>query len=81
MKAKKPYWNLENVKALAASGKLVLTKTKAEKSFPDPATAMATARATIGDLTERQFAETLKQVDICDVYGVRINGSGWYPKS
>lgn len=80
MKAKQPYWNLENVKALAASGKLILTKTKAEKSFPDPATAMAAARATIGDLTERQFAETLKQVDICDVYGVRINGSGWYLK-
>ena len=30
MKAKKPYWNLENVKALAASGKLILTKTKAQ---------------------------------------------------
>ncbi len=80
MKAKKPYWDLENVKALAASGKLFLTKTKAEKSFPDPATAMATARATIGDLTERQFAETLKQIDTCDVYGVRINGRGWYLK-
>ncbi len=80
MKAKKPYWDLENVKALAASGKLFLTKTKAEKSFPDPGTAMATARATIGDLTERQFAETLKQIDTCDVYGVRINASGWYLK-
>lgn len=80
MKAKKPYWDLENVKALAASGKLILTKTKAEKSFPDPAAAMAAARATISDLGERQFAETLRQVDICDVYGVHINGIGWYLK-
>jgi hypothetical protein len=80
MKAKKPYWSLEKVKALAASGKLILSKTKAQKSFADPATAMAAAKATIGDLTERQFAETLKQVDTCDVYGVRINGSGWYLK-
>lgn len=80
MKAKKPHWGLDSIKALAASGKLFLTKTKAEKSFPDPATAMATARATIGDLTERQFAETLEQVDICDVYGVRVGGRGWYLK-
>ena len=80
MKAKKPYWDLQNVKMLAASGKLYLSKTKAQKSFSDPATAMSTARATIGDLTERQFAETLRQVDTCDVYGVRINGCGWYLK-
>ena len=80
MKAKKPYWDLESIKALAASGKLFLTKTKAENSFPDPVTAMATAKATIGDLTERQFAETLTQLDICDVYGVRVSGRGWYLK-
>lgn len=80
MKAKKPYWDLQNVKAFAASGKLILTKTKAQKFFTDPATAMATARATIGDLTEQQFAETINQLDLCDVYGVRISGRGWYLK-
>lgn len=80
MKAKKPHWELEKVRALAAAGNLMQTKTKAEKSFPDPATAMATARATIADLTERQFAETLQQLDTCDVYGVRIGGRGWYLK-
>ncbi len=80
MKAKKPHWELDRVKALAAQGKLFLTKTKAQRFFPDAASAVATAKATIADLSERQFAETLHQGDVCDVYGVRIGGAGWYLK-
>jgi len=80
MKAKKPHWSLEDAKRLAAEGRLFLSKTKAQAFFPDPWTAATKAQAVIADLTERQFAHTLQQTDICDVYGVRLDGKGWYVK-
>lgn len=80
MKAKKPHWNLDDVKQLADEGRLLLSKTKAQAFFPDPVTATTKAQGVIADLTERHFAHTLRQVDICDVYGVRLDGKGWYLK-
>lgn len=80
MRSKKPHWDLAVVKSLNAAGKLILTKTKAQSSFTDAAAAMNAAKTLVDQLTDRQFAETLVQLDICDVYGVQFQGCGWYLK-
>ncbi len=80
MKAKKPYWDLERVKGLAAKDRLVLSRTRALSFFEADETAVATAKHTIAGLSADRFAETLLQPAKCDVYGVQIAGAGWYLK-
>lgn len=80
MKAKQPHWTLDEVKKLATEGKMLLSKTKAESFFPNPAVAMAKAKTVIAELAVSQFAESLHQTDICDVYGVKFDDKGWYLK-
>lgn len=80
MKAKKPFWNLERVKGLAASERIVLSRARALSFFPADDVAVATAKAVLADLTANAFAETLAQPARCDVYGVLIRGAGWYLK-
>lgn len=77
MKAKRPHWQLDEAKRLAADNKLILSKTKAQAFFPDIDSAVAAVKTAIAELTERQFAHTLLQVDACDVYGVMREGKGW----
>lgn len=50
--------------------------------FRDRKAAIDACRATINELTVRQFAETQKLTwDVADVYAVRMaDGSGWYLK-
>ena len=80
IKAKRPYWNLERVKALAASDLLVLSRTRALNFFEADDKAVATAKHIIAGLSADQFADTLLQPAKCDVYGVQIDGGGWYLK-
>lgn len=80
MKAKKPYWDLERVKGLAANDRLVLSRTRALNFFEADETAVATAKDVIAGLSADRFAETLLQPAKCDVYGVYIAGAGWYLK-
>ena len=80
MKAKKPYWDLERVKGLAANDRLVLSRTRALNFFEADDTAVVTAKHVIAVLTAGKFAETLLQPAKCDVYGVEIAGTGWYLK-
>lgn len=80
MKAKKPHWEIDRVKELAASGKMIMTESKALASFPTFDAAAAAANAVIAGLHQGIFAETLIQTTKCDVYGVKLNGKGWYLK-
>lgn len=80
MKPRKPHWEIARVKSLAAAGKLLLTKTKAQNSFAAATTATHAAMTIIAQLSERQFSETQVQLDICDVYAVPFQGRGWYLK-
>lgn len=80
MKAKKPYWDLDRVKALAANDRLVLSRTRALNFFQADETAVATAKHVIAGLSADAFAQTLLQPANCDVYGVQVGGGGWYLK-
>jgi len=81
MKAKKPYWELERVKRLAAAGQLLLTETKVKASFESFEAASAAVHTAIASLTEGAFAQTLRQLDVCDVHGVTLDAGGWYLKA
>jgi hypothetical protein len=77
----KPYWPLERVKAIAAeSGRLQVKRGRAANFFSSMGDALACARETILALSERNYAVTKHQADVCDVYGVKIEGDGWYLK-
>jgi hypothetical protein len=80
MKAKKPYWDIARIQRLASAGQILLTEAKAKASFTTFHAAEAAARDVIIGLDARQFAETLRQTSVCDVYGVIIKGAGWYLK-
>lgn len=80
MKAKKPYWDIARLQRLASVGQMILTETKAKASFPTFRAAETSAREVIAGLGDGQFAETLRQTTVCDVYGVNIKGGGWYFK-
>ncbi len=80
MKAKKPCWDLDRVKGLAANDRLVLSRTRALNFFEADETAVATAKQVIAGLSADRFAETLLQPAKCDVYGVQVAGAGWYFK-
>ena len=77
MRAKKPCWDLERVKSLAANDRLVLSRTRALNFFEADETAVATAKHVIAGLSADRFAETLLQPAKCDVYRVQIAGAGW----
>ncbi len=80
MKAKKPYWDLDRVKGLAANDRLVLSRSRALNFFEADETAVATVKQVIAGLSADRFAETLLQPAKCDVYGVQVAGAGWYLK-
>lgn len=83
MKAKTPHWDLGRVKELAARPNGLLVQVgRALAFFRDRKAAIDACRATINELTVRQFAETQKLTwDVADVYAVRMaDGSGWYLK-
>ena len=80
MNAKKPYWDLDRVKGLAANDRLVLSRSRALNFFEADETAVATVKQVIAGLSADRFAETLLQPAKCDVYGVQVAGAGWYLK-
>ncbi len=80
---KTPHWDLNRVKTLAAApGGLFVQDTKASANFSSLVEAIVVVKATIGELTVRQFADTQTLTwDIADVYGVKMaDGKGWYLK-
>jgi hypothetical protein len=81
MVPKKPFFPLLDVKRTAQrKDGLLLSRTKAEASFPNLTEALAAARSMIESLTEKDFVETKQQWDLCDVYAVVIAKQGWYVK-
>lgn len=80
MKAKKPFWELSRVKALAAANRLILSRSRALNFFEADEIAVAMAKQVLAALVVGQFAETLLQPAKCDVYGVLLSGKGWYLK-
>ena len=80
MKAKKPHWDIARLQQLASAGQILLTETKAKASFPTFQAAQAAALEVIAGLHAGLFAETLRQMTVCDVYGVAVKGGGWYLK-
>lgn len=79
---RQPHWPLSRVKALAkAKGGLFIQRTRALDYFASLSEALETARQVIRDLTINSFAHSVQLTyDVADVYGVRIDGSGWYLK-
>jgi hypothetical protein len=79
---KRPHWPLTRVKALAAKdGGLFIQRTRALDFFETFGDAVRAARAAIAGLGEAQFSSTVTLTwDVADVYGVRIEGHGWYLK-
>ena len=75
-----PRWSLKQVKTLAASDALLLSRAKAAAHFSSEAVAYATAKQVIAALSALDFSHTTQQADECDVYGVSIGGAGYYLK-
>jgi hypothetical protein len=73
---------MNEVKAMAARAEgLLLSRTRAVAFFPDADTAYAIARETIAGLSISNFSRTVRlERDVADVYGVRMDGRGWYIK-
>jgi hypothetical protein len=78
---KSPRWSLRVIKNLAAKGSIRVTDSRAAAFFGGDRVATAQAAMTaIAALTARDFAQTIMQADICDVYGIIRDEQGWYLK-
>jgi hypothetical protein len=81
MKARVPHWPLDRVKQLVSEGKVFVQKTRALEFFATMEAAYLTVEATVSGLTTKAFAHSMQQTqDVCDVYGVLVEGDGWYLK-
>jgi hypothetical protein len=64
-----------------ATGGFFVQGGKAAANFETMVAARATVQMTVAALTTRSFAESKEQTyDVCDVYGVLVEGVGWYLK-
>jgi hypothetical protein len=79
VKAKKPHWPLDRVKALAAAGSIFIQKGRASAFFSTYTEAFDAAQTTLAVLSEREYCYQSKQTDILDVYGIS-RGGGWMLK-
>ena len=77
-----PRWPLERVKALASAGAVWVRRTRARVFFAGNAEAVRAVTRAIAALTDDDFAATATLADktAADVYGVLIDGAGWYLK-
>jgi hypothetical protein len=77
-----PRFPLERLKKLAAQpGGLFIQRGRALDSFETVSEAYAVAKRVIGELELTSFAQTVKLTyDVADVYGVKLEGNGWYLK-
>ena len=82
MRARKPHFPLERIRHVAAAANgLFIQRGRALDFFPTLSEAFATARRVIVQLADKDFSATARLAyDIADVYGVRLNGRGWYLK-
>ncbi len=66
---------------MAAAGQIFVQVGRALVFFKTRDAAVQAARQTLLNLTVRDFCETLQLTwDRADVYGVRLEGAGWYVK-
>ena len=72
---------MQRIKDLAKEGRLFVQRTRALDFFATLGEALQTARTTLLDLEISNFAHTVKMTyDVADVYGVVVEGEGWYLK-
>jgi len=72
---------MQRIKDLAKEGRLFIQRTRALDFFATLSEALQTARTTLLDLEISNFAHTVKMTyDVADVYGVVVEGEGWYLK-
>ncbi len=77
----RPHWPLQRVKNLAKEGKLFIQRTRALDFFTSFKEAMEIAQSVVQGLEISNFSHTIQLTyDIADVYGVLIEGCGWYLK-
>ena len=78
---KQPCYSLERVKELVEIGQVFLSRRRALDMFPTPREAIAFARRVSKLLSIEHFSETVDlAADKADVYGLCIEGTGWYVK-
>jgi hypothetical protein len=77
-----PHFPLERLKELVARPRgLFIQRERALDFFATYTEAYATVRQVILGLSPSSFAHTVQLTyDIADVYGVRVQGAGWYLK-
>jgi hypothetical protein len=80
VRAKRPHWPLERIKALVAADSIHIHG-KVNENFSSPKEARTRTKEVCMSLTVAQFAETVALTwDTADVYGVRFREGGWYLK-
>jgi hypothetical protein len=80
VKAKKPHWPIDRVKALSASGAIYVMRGRARAFFTSDLAVLEAVADAVATLTVREYAHKSDQTDVCDVYGVVRAGGGWMLK-
>lgn len=78
--SKRPHWSLAEIRSLAANERLLLTHAACDY-FPTRTEALDWAHGVVAELRPADFAHSVQlEVHIADVYGVVVDGCGWYLK-
>lgn len=80
MKPRMPHWDLAQVQALVGEQKFAVLKSRALDFFSTPREGRSAVAEAVASLTLKAFSHTVQQRDVCDVYGVTVDGHGWYLK-
>ncbi len=76
----RPHWSLAEIRKLAARERLVLTHAACDH-FSTRGEALDWIHGVVADLRTENFAYTVKlEVHTADVYGLVVDGCGWYLK-
>lgn len=76
-----PHWPIAQVQELAAAKRIWVQKTRAADFFLTTSEAIRVAREVAMELTNDDFSHSIQlTVDLCDVYGIVIDGGGWFLK-
>lgn len=76
-----PHWPIAQVQELAGAKRIWVQKTRAADFFLTTSDAIRVAREVVMALTNDDFSHSTQlTVDLCDVYGIVIDGDGWFLK-
>jgi hypothetical protein len=79
-KERQPHWSLAEIRGLAARERLVLTHAACDY-FSTRSEALDWIHGVIAELRVADFAHSVElEVHTADVYGVVVDGCGWYLK-